>query len=240
MAKWQSPIIYTEPMICEYAKVLGAAVGSKGKGVEVPDADKAWSNNLFDAADSEKIGALRNQLMGYMKEAHGDSVGFGKNAKPKISANGMPLKAETIKNEETGEPELTGRMQFVVKRKLVQSSGVYNEGPLVIDSQGNSWPQSVLIGNNSVVRVKFHYWAWEFEGAAGLTAELHAVQVIEHVPYGSGMEINADGFGSFEGGAIAPKEEQAAAAVDECDLDFSKQLAAAASEVEAMDENIPF
>ena len=240
MAKWQSPIIYTEPMICEWPKVLGAAVGGKGNGVEVPDAEKAWSINLFDAADSKTIGAVRNQLMGYMKEAHGDSVGFGKNAKPKIAANGMPLKAETIKNEETGEPELTGRMKFVAKRKLVQSSGVYNEGPLVIDSQVNSWPQSVLIGNNSVVRVKFHYWAWEFEGAVGLTAELHAVQVIEHVPYGSGMEINADGFGSFEGGAIAPKEEEAASAVDECDLAFGKQLAAAASEVEAMDENIPF
>jgi hypothetical protein len=132
-------------------------------------------------------------------------------------------------------------MKFVAKRKLVQKGGAFNAGPLVIDSQGNSWPQNVLIGSNSVVRVKFHYWAWEFEGAAGLTAELHAVQVIDHVPYGSGMEINADGFGSVEGGAIAPKDEESAPVADECSLDFGKQLAAAASEVEAMDdENIPF
>ncbi len=240
MAKWQSPVIYTEPMVCEWPKVLGEAVGSKGKGVEVPDSEKAWSINLFDAADSGTTGALRDQLMGYMKEAHGDSVGFGKNSKPKISANGMPLKAETIKNEETGEPELTGRMKFVAKRKLVQKGGAFNAGPLVIDSQGNEWPQNVLIGSNSVVRIKFHYWAWEFEGAAGLTAELHAVQVIEHVPYGGGMEINADGFGSVEGGAIAPKEEEEAApAVDECSLDFNKKLAAAATAVEAMDDQ-PF
>ncbi len=238
MAYWQSPVIYTEPFICEYAKVLGPAVGNKGKGVEVPDSEKAWSLNLLDSAEAKKVIALREQLMGYMREAHGESVGFSKNSKPRISGNGMPLKAETIKNEETGEPELTGRMKFVVKRKLVQKGGAYNEGPLVIDSQQNAWPQNVLIGSNSVVRVKFHYYAWEYEGV-GLTAELHAVQIIEHVPYGSKEELSADGFGNFEGGAIAPKEEEAPAA-DECKLDFSQQLAAAASEVEAMDGNIPF
>lgn len=226
-------------MVCEWPKVFGDAVGSKGKGVEVPDSEKAWSINLFDAADSKTIGALREQQMACMQKAHGDSVGFGKTSKPKIAANGMPLKAETIKNEETGEPELTGRMKFTLKRKLVQKGGVYNSGPLVIDSNRDDWPHSVLLGNNSIVRVKFHYYSWEFEGAVGLSAEMHAVQVIEHVPYGGGMEINADGFGNVKGGAIAPKEEEALAA-DECKLDFSQQLAAAASEVEAMDGNIPF
>jgi len=181
---------------------------------------------------------LREQIMAFMKEAHGEGVGFGKNSKPKISANGMPLKAETIKNEETGEPELTGRMKFVVKRKLVQKGGAFNEGPLVVDSQGNSWPQNVLIGNNSLVRVKLHFYAWEYEGV-GLTAELHAVQVVEHIPYGGAEELSADGFGVVKGGAIAPKEEEAAPVVDECSLDFGKKLAAAAAEVEAMDDR-PF
>ena len=110
----------------------------------------------------------------------------------------MPLKAETIKNEETGEPELTGRMKFVVKRKLVQKGGAYNEGPLVIDSQGNEWPQNVLIGNKSIVRVKFHFYGWEYEGV-GLSTEMHAVQVVEHIPYGGAEELSADGFGVVKG-----------------------------------------
>ena len=236
MAYWQSPVIYTEPFICEYAKVLGEA---RGIGADALDKDKAWSMNLLGSAEDKQIVALREQIMGFMKEAHGEGVGFGKSSKPKISANGMPLKAETIKNEETGEPELTGRMKFVVKRKLVQKGGAYNEGPLVIDSQGNEWPQNVLIGNKSIIRVKFHFYGWEYEGV-GLSTEMHAVQVVEHIPYGGAEELSADGFGVVKGGAIAPKEEEAAPAADECNLDFSKQLAAAASEVEAMDENIPF
>ena len=236
MAYWQSPVIYTEPFICEYAKVLGEA---RGIGIDAADKDKAWSVNLLGSAEDKQISALREQIMSFMKEAHGEGVGFGKSSKPKISANGMPLKAETIKNEETGEPELTGRMKFVIKRKLVQKGGVYNDGPLVIDSQQNPWPQNVLIGNNSMVRAKLHFYAWEYEGV-GLTAELHALQVVEHVPYGANEQVSAEGFGNIEGGAIAPKEEEEPPAADECSLDFGKKLAAAASEVEAMDPDQPF
>ena len=109
-------------------------------------------------------------------------------------------------------------------------------GPLIVDSQGDPWNKSVLIGNNSVVRVKLHFWAWDRTSqreGVGLTAELHAVQVIELVEFeGGAVPVSADGFGKVEGGAISPQTQDN----DFQNLpqdDFSKQLRQAAEETEA-------
>jgi len=53
-------------------------------------------------------------------------------------------------------------------------------GPTVVDAKNNPVPASVLIGNNSLVRVKFIPFTY---GEGEVTALLQAVQVLELVPY---------------------------------------------------------
>ena len=234
MATWQSPTVYTPPMFASYPH-LAEPVGGTGERDCEPE-KKNWRLVVIGDQGDDQVQALFSQIKGFMKEAHGPDVGPGKNAKPKIGRNGMPMRPEMKENDD-GELVQTGRFTMNVKRALIHGGSKKEQGgPLIVDSQGSPWDRSILIGNGSVVRVKLHFWAWdrtrEREGV-GLSAELHAVQVIEHVPYeGGGAPITADGFGVVEGGAIAPKVEQD----DFQNLpqdDFSKQLRKAAEETEA-------
>lgn len=53
-------------------------------------------------------------------------------------------------------------------------------GPTIVDAKNNPVPPSVLIGNNSLVRVKFIPFTY---GEGEVTALLQAVQVLELVAY---------------------------------------------------------
>jgi len=201
-----------------------------------PDEDKAWRLNVLGDENDPKVQEFFAEIKGFMKEAWGPEVGFGKKANPVISQNGMPMRPEMQQND-NGELVKTGRYTMKVSRKLIDGRSKKPQGgPLIVDSDLNKWPSSVLIGSGSVVSVKLHFWAWDRRHAnegVGLSAELQAVQVIEHIPYeGGSEEISADGFGKVKGGAVAPKVEQD----DFQNLpqdDFSQQLRKAAEETEA-------
>ena len=202
-----------------------------------PDKDKSWRLNVVGDQNDPKVKAFLNQIKGFMKEAWGPEVGFKKDSNPIISKNGMPMRPEMVQNDD-GEMVKTGRLSMKVTRKLIDGrTKAPQGGPLLVDSSGvKAWPKSLLIGNDSVVSVKLHFWAWdrrsEGEGV-GISAELHGVQVIEHIPYeGGGAEINADGFAPVAGGAVAPDAPED----DFQNLpqdDFSQQLRKAAEETEA-------
>ena len=235
MASWQSKIVYTPPMLAHYPH-LAEPVGGTGER-DCPDDEKFWRLVVIGNQGDDQMQAFFNQIKGFMKEAHGPDVGPGKNAKPKLGRFGMPMRPEMKENDD-GEPVPTGRFTMNVKRALIHGGSKRKQGgPLIVDSQRNKWDRSILIGNNSVVKVKLHFYSWDktaLKQGVGLTAELHAVQVIEHVPYEGGSgPITADGFDVVEGGAIAPKVEQD----DFQNLppadDFSQQLRKAAEETEA-------
>jgi hypothetical protein len=234
MASWQSKAVYTPPMYASYP-MLTEPRGGKGER-DCPDNQKQWRLNVIGDQGDDQVQAFFSQIKGFMKEAHGPDVGPGKNAKPKIGKFGMPMRPEMKENDD-GEEVPTGRFTMKVKRNFINgATGNEQGGPMIVDSQGNPWNKKVLIGNNSVVRVKLHFWAWdrtkEREGV-GLTAELHAVQVVELVEFeGGAVPVTADGFGVVEGGAISPQTQDD----DFQNLpqdDFSKQLRQAAEETEA-------
>jgi hypothetical protein len=235
MATWQSKIVYTPPMYASYPFLVDPRNGS-GKA-DGPDKDKSWRLNVVGDQNDPKVKAFLNQIKGFMKEAWGPEVGFKKDSNPIISKNGMPMRPEMVQNDD-GEMVKTGRLSMKVTRKLIDGrTKAPQGGPLLVDSSGvKAWPKSLLIGNDSVVSVKLHFWAWdrrsEGEGV-GISAELHGVQVIEHIPYeGGGAEINADGFAPVAGGAVAPDAPED----DFQNLpqdDFSQQLRKAAEETEA-------
>jgi hypothetical protein len=216
MAGYRSEIIYTPPMMANWAKVLGKAQ-ARSEGDE-----PMWSIDLLGDPNDEAIEKLRTKIRGFMVEAHG--------AKPKVSANGMPLKRHEEKNDH-GEKEPTGMLVLKAKRKLInKAQGLENAGPTVLDSQCNKWPEGELIGNGSTVIAKIHFWGWSRAGeGVGLSCELHALQVVKHVAYSREEPADA-GFGVVPGGAVAPVTDPEAA-------EFSKQLVEAA---QATEEEIPF
>jgi len=220
MANYRSEIIYTPPMMANWAKVLGKAV-ARSEGDE-----PIWSVDLLGDPNDEAIDKLRSQIRGFMIEAHGQ--------KPKVSANGMPLKRHEEKNDH-GEKEPTGMLVLKAKRKLInKAQGVENAGPLVVDSQLNKWPEGELIGNGSTVIAKLHFWGWSRAGeGVGLSAELHGLQVVKHVPYVR-EEASDGGFGVIDGGAVAPiVDTEGFGQPDE----FSQKLTAAAQAIEG---DMPF
>lgn len=220
MAGYRSDIIYTPPLMCQWAKVLGKAPRRN------EDDEPMWSIDLLGDPNDEAVGKLRNQIRSFMVEAHGQ--------KPKVSANGMPLKRHEEKNDH-GEKEPTGMLVLKAKRKLInKAQNIENAGPLVVDSQLNKWPEGELIGNGSTVIAKLHFWAWSRTGeGVGLSAELHGLQVVKHVAYAR-EESTDGGFGVVAGGAVAP-----AVISDGFELqdDFSQKLTEAA---QAVEQDIPF
>ena len=211
---WRSEFIFTPPMEAMWAKVLG-----KARTREEGD-NPTWSIDLVGAPEDKEVAALQQQIRGFMIEAHG--------SKPNVSRHGVPLKRQEAKDE-NGEMSPTGLL--VIKAKRIEQrrgSDVVLEPPLVVDSQNKKWPATELIGNGSIVRAKIHFWAWNrgSEGV-GLSTELHAVQVIKHLPYESAGSTEA-GFDVVPGGASAP---------DTAEDPFAEQLRNKAQEV---DEELPF
>ena len=87
------------------------------------------------------------------------------------------------------------RGDFVtIKRNLTRKDGGTNDAPKVVDSN-NSPMHNTLIGNGSLVNVKYRPYSWSYSNRKGVSADLMAVQVVDLVEY------MADGdFESVEGG----------------------------------------
>jgi hypothetical protein len=101
-----------------------------------------------------------------------------------VEEDGLPIKN---KGDDRGD--------FVtIKRNLTRKDGGTNDAPKVVDSN-NSPMHNTLIGNGSLVNVKYRPYSWSYSNRKGVSADLMAVQVVDLVEY------MADGdFESVEGG----------------------------------------
>jgi hypothetical protein len=75
-----------------------------------------------------------------------------------------------------------------ITQKVDKKDGTKFDAPKVVD--GMKRPFTQLIGNGSEVAVKYKARDWEHGGKSGITADLKAVQVLKHVPYGDGEDFD--------------------------------------------------
>ena len=59
--------------------------------------------------------------------------------------------------------------------------GNLSEGPKVYDNEGHMWPNNVLIGNGSKMRIGFDVYAWTAPSGSGITLQPKGAQVIEYL-----------------------------------------------------------
>ena len=175
----------TPPGIAKWCEVLGSARPNRDE----PDKNPSWSMKLIlDAGDPSHMAWLQE-----MEDKVGEAIG-----KKKKSKWAFPW----TNDEEAGE--------VVVRFKLNQfqrRDGSLSEGPTVMDSRKAPWPQSKEIGNGSIVKVAFRLYQWDGPkgGGSGVTFEIAALQVLQHVPYE--RQDPATAFDVEEGGAIGDEEE---------------------------------
>lgn len=110
----------------------------------------------------------------------------------KLTEEGVAHQIRT--NDKTGERFIT------FKRKAYKKDGDPAKPIQIKDNTGADW-KGELIGNDSVLNVKYNVNEWVFGKKKGLRADPIAVQVWEHVKY--------------EGGEQFPVNEQAQAAAKE-------------------------
>ena len=79
----------------------------------------------------------------------------------------------------------------------MKKNGEKNDAPAVVDSMKKPMP-NVLIGNGSVVNVKYRTYDWTYHGRAGISADLQTVQVVDLVEYSGGK--GGDDLPVIEGG----------------------------------------
>tara|TARA_R110002020_G_scaffold33278_3_gene101522 strand:- start:3733 stop:4278 length:546 start_codon:yes stop_codon:yes gene_type:complete len=75
----------------------------------------------------------------------------------------------------------------LAKRRVKRKGGDVNSPPKVVDSN-NTPMHNTLIGNGSLVNVKFSPYEWTFGNKQGIGLDLQAVQVIDLVEYTTGAE----------------------------------------------------
>ena len=206
----------------EWAKVLG-----EPRGFQDSTEDRSWSINLLLEEESAEmlISLLREEYMEY----------HGKRSRPNTDCLGKSTPMLTATKQ--AKPPSLSSARFAYNNEP-------NTPPLVVDASGtNKWPASKLIGNGSTGKVRFHSYPWSGKSGCGMTLELRAVQVINHVSF----EKDEPDFGVVEGGFVLDADEVAAEATTEaCGLtppasagacDFQSQVSAA---VAAADDDMPF
>ena len=96
------------------------------------------------------------------------------------------------------------RGDFVtIKRKLLRKDGGTNDAPKVVDAD-NSPMHNTLIGNGSLVNVKYRPYSWSYGNRNGVSADLIAVQVIDLVEYmaDGDFDVVEGGYTSTEGSDV--------------------------------------
>lgn len=83
------------------------------------------------------------------------------------------------------EDKNTGDKYITFKRKAYKQDGEASKPIKIVDDQANDWA-GALIGNGSVLNVKYNVNEWTFGKKKGLRADPLSVQVWEHVPYEGG------------------------------------------------------
>ena len=96
------------------------------------------------------------------------------------------------------------KVRFKFKQRAKYKDVVFQVG--VYDNENKEWDKQTKIGNGSKGRIAFSLYGWDFPGkGVGVTAQLKAVQVIEHVAYDASGPSDF-GFEAVEGNASSRNE----------------------------------
>ena len=134
----------------------------------------AWSISWCKGANDKDTLQVMQQIEAEFARLHGEG------AKP--SKNAWPFKDQMVKQGD--QLVENGQVEFRFKKNSVTRKGMELQRPTVYDSRKNPWPDDLLIGNKSLVKVAFTTWGWEDKfGKKGVSLSLEAVQVLDLVPY---------------------------------------------------------
>jgi hypothetical protein len=194
-----SSIVITPPGELMWAKILKPA--PLEKKVEGRPVKTGWSIELLLAEKDDATGRLVSEIQDFFWMKHGSGKRPGQNGKP-------------YKQFLDEKDKPTGLLIFKFKTNQFMKEAGYGSGesamrelppPHVEDAQGRPWPREMLIGNGSVGRVAFTMYAWaNVEGGLGVSLDLKAVRILEHVPY-QGIDA-ANAFGDPEEGFALPND----------------------------------
>lgn len=92
---------------------------------------------------------------------------------------GVKLLKELGVGNRISKGEKSNRILFRQKEKRLD--GTNNDPITVVDKENHPWPQDKLIGNESIIDLKFNYVDYGKGKQAGLYPK--GVRVLEHVPY---------------------------------------------------------
>jgi hypothetical protein len=96
------------------------------------------------------------------------------------------------------------RGDFVkIKRKVHKKDGSERPSPVIKDSQNNTWDGS-LVGNGSLVNVKFSTYDWTYAGKSGVATDLMGVQVVDLISYGG----DGSNFDAVDGGYTVASQDK--------------------------------
>lgn len=167
----------SEKLVTPPGEVLFANV-LKPKLVKNKKGEKLQYGIVLLQADPEQDPAAK-LFIGSLHKAFMEQFG----GKATYGANGKPWKKETIVDN-NGIESPTGLLRITFSRDTETNRGTPLPPPMVQDSKGNPWPVDVAIGNGSVCKIAYSIYLWDNEdGGKGLTAQLLAVRVLQHVPY---------------------------------------------------------
>lgn len=91
--------------------------------------------------------------------------------------------------------EKDGEVFMTFKRKAYKKDGEAAKPIKIVDRTGSDW-NGALIGNGSVLNVKYNINDWTYGKKSGIRPDVIAVQVWDHVEYAGGEQF-----------PTAPKEE---------------------------------
>lgn len=195
------------------------------------DKPRAWSISWCGDQNDKGTVALMQKVEEEFARIHGEG------AKP--SKNAWPFREQTDK-----DGKATGLIEFRFKKNETTKKGHTLAAPAVYDSHKNPWPEGVLIGNGSKVKVAFSAWGWEDKfGKKGVSLSFEALQVLDLVPYE--RKDPGDAFG-VENGYVAetPADAFTQEKKEEEALTPSQRIQRRAAELQneplADDEEIPF
>lgn len=191
----------------------------------------AWSISWCKGANDKDTLQMMQQIEAEFARIHGEGA--------KASKNAWPFKDQIVKEGE--ELVESGLVEFRFKKNSVTRKGMQLQRPTVYDSKINPWPEGLLIGNKSLVKVAFTAWGWEDKfGKKGVSLSLEGVQVLDLVPY---ERINpADAFGEENGYVLDTPANAFAEEKKEEQLIPSQRIQRRAAEYsnEYDDEEAPF
>lgn len=179
---------------------------------------RSWSISWCGDQSSKEVLSLVQTIEEEFARIHGDG------AKP--SKNAWPFREQIDK-----EGRATGLLEFRFKKNETTKKGATLSAPAVYDSHKNPWPEGVLIGNGSKVKVAFRAWGWEDKfGKKGVSLSFEGLQILDLVPYerkgpseafgienGYVVETPADAFTPAKDESLSPSQRLKQRAVQSAD-----------------------